>query len=115
MQRRVDVGEVFHFAKSPFGSPVSGIAPNGQSYASLATFADPDGNGWVLQEVTSRLPGRVDSATTTFASAQDLASAFRRAEAAHGEHEKRTGERDADWPSWYAAYIVAEQAATELL
>jgi catechol 2,3-dioxygenase-like lactoylglutathione lyase family enzyme len=114
VQRRVEVSEVFHFSTPPFGSPVSGLAPNRGSYGSLATFADPDGNGWVLQEVTSRFPGRVDSSATTFASAADLASAFRRAEAAHGEHEKLTGERDADWPTWYASYMVAEQAGTEL-
>jgi hypothetical protein len=78
------------------------------------SFSDPDGNGWLLQEITTRLPGRIDTGTTSFGSATDLASAFRRAEAAHGEHEKRTGERDADWPSWYAAYMVAEQAGTEL-
>jgi catechol 2,3-dioxygenase-like lactoylglutathione lyase family enzyme len=114
VQRRVEVGEVFHFAKPPFGEPVSGIAPNRQSYGSWAKFTDPDGNGWVLQEVTTRFPGRIDSHATTFASAADLASAFRRAEAAHGEHEKRTGERDAEWPTWYAAYMVAEQAGTEL-
>jgi len=53
-------------------------------------------------------------AATTFASASDLANAMRRAEHAHGEHEKRTGERDENWPSWYAAYMVAEQAGAEL-
>jgi hypothetical protein len=93
---------------------VSGPAPNHASYWSFATFRDPDGNGWLLQEVTTRLPGRIDSGTTSFGSASDLASAFRRAEAAHGEHEKRTGQRDANWPEWYAAYMVAEQAGTKL-
>ena len=116
VERRVEVSEVFHFAKSPapFGGQVSGIAPDHGSYGSLATFTDPDGNGWLLQEVTSRFPGRVDSTATTFASATDLASAFRRAETAHGEHEKRTGERDADWPSWYAEYMVNEQSGKAL-
>ena len=89
-------------------------APDHASYGSFATFSDPDGNGWLLQEVTTRLPGRIDAAATSFASASDLASALRRAAAAHGEHEKRTGEADADWPDWYAAYMVAEQAGTEL-
>ena len=84
------------------------------SYSSFATFSDPDGNGWLLQEVTTRLPGRVDAAGTVFASAADLASALRRAEAAHGEHEKRIGKADPDWPDWYAAYMVAEQAGTGL-
>jgi hypothetical protein len=84
------------------------------TYSSFATFRDPDGNGWLLQEVTTRLPGRIDAAETAFASAADLAGALRRAAAAHGEHEKLTGEYDAGWPDWYAAYMVAERAGTEL-
>ena len=79
-----------------------------------ATFSDPDGNRWLLQEVTTRLPGRVDSAETAFASVNDLASALRRAAAAHGEHEKRIGQNDANWPDWHAAYMVAEQGGQEL-
>ena len=114
VQRGVAVSEIFHFATPPFGAQVTGAAPDHQSYGSYATFTDPDGNGWVLQEVTTRFPGRVDAAETTFGSVSDLANAMRRAEAAHGEHEKRTGERDADWPSWYAAYMVAEHAGSEL-
>jgi catechol 2,3-dioxygenase-like lactoylglutathione lyase family enzyme len=116
VRRGVEVSEVFHFAKAPapFGGRVSGIAPGHISYGSYAGFKDPDGNGWVLQEITTRLPGRVDATETAFGSASDLASAFRRAEAAHGEHEKRTGQRDANWPEWYAAYMVAEQGGTEL-
>ena len=78
------------------------------------SFNDPDGNGWLVQEITTRLPGRIDASGTKFGSASDLASAMRRAEAAHGEHEKRTGQRDADWADWYAAYMVAEQAGEEL-
>jgi catechol 2,3-dioxygenase-like lactoylglutathione lyase family enzyme len=115
VRRGVEVGEVFHFAKAPvpFGGRVSGIAPGHVSYGSYATFKDPDGNGWVLQEITTRLPGRV-AGDTTYASAADLSEALRRAEAAHGQHEKRTGLRDANWPDWYAAYMVAEQAGTEL-
>jgi hypothetical protein len=93
---------------------VSGPDPDHRSYRSFASFSDPDGNGGLLQEVTTRLPGRIDSATTTFASVSDLASALRRAEAAHGQHEKRTGQRDANWPDWYAEYIVREQAGEEL-
>jgi hypothetical protein len=84
------------------------------SYSSFATFRDPDGNRWLLQEVTTRLPGRIDAAATFFASVSDVAAALRRAAAAHGEHEKRTGAADANWPDWYAQYIVAEQAGTEL-
>src|SRR5215510_8663206 len=111
--RGVDVSEVFHRA-GPGKPPASGPDPARRSYSSFATFSDPDGNGWLLQEVTVRLPGRVDADDTTFTSATELASALRRAEAAHGEHEKRTGQRDANWPEWYAAYMVAEQAGKEL-
>jgi catechol 2,3-dioxygenase-like lactoylglutathione lyase family enzyme len=113
--RGVKVGEVFHYAAGPgpFGGQVSGLAPDHLSYGSYATFRDPDGNGWVLQEVTTRFPGRV-AGDTTYASVNDLAQALRRAEAAHGEHEKRIGQRDADWPSWYAAYMAAEQSGKEL-
>jgi catechol 2,3-dioxygenase-like lactoylglutathione lyase family enzyme len=113
MRRGAEVSEVFHFTKIPFGDRVSGLAPNHQSYGSYATFKDPDGNSWLLQEVTTRLPGRV-AGDTTYPSVEDLAQALRRAESAHGEHEKRTGERDLDWPSWYAAYMVAEQSGEEL-
>jgi len=93
---------------------VSGPAPDHASYRSFATFSDPDGNGWLLQEVTARLPGRIDAAETAFASTADLADAMRRASAAHGEHEQRTGAADANWPDWYAAYMAAEQAGAEL-
>ncbi len=92
---------------------MSGPAPDRRSYGSFVSFSDPDRNGWLLQEITTRLPGRV-AADTTYTSVGDLAEALRRAEAAHGEHEKRLGQRDADWPTWYAAYMVAEQAGTEL-
>jgi catechol 2,3-dioxygenase-like lactoylglutathione lyase family enzyme len=113
--RGVEVSEVFHYAAgpAPFGGQVSGIAPDHLSYGSYATFSDLDGNGWLLQEVTTRLPGRV-AGDTTYASPSDLAQALRRAEAAHGEHEKRTGQRDENWPDWYATYMVAEQAGREL-
>ncbi|WEX90554.1 glyoxalase [Sinorhizobium garamanticum] len=104
-----EVSEIFHRA-GPGQPPVSGRHPERGSYRSYATFSDPDGNGWLLQEVTERLPGRVDAGATTFASVADLASAFRRAEAAHGEYEKQLGHRDEDWPNWYAEYIVREQA-----
>jgi hypothetical protein len=93
---------------------VSGPAPDHQTYSSFATFSDPDGNRWLLQEITSRLPGRVEANQTTFASPTDLAGALRRAESAHAEHEARTGQPDADWPAWYAAYMVAEQSGGEL-
>jgi catechol 2,3-dioxygenase-like lactoylglutathione lyase family enzyme len=113
--RGVEVSEVFHFAKGPgpFGGRVGGLAPDHLSYGSYATFSDPDGNGWLLQEVTTRFPGRL-AADTTYGSVADLAHALRRAEAAHGQHEARTGERDQNWPDWYAAYMVAEQSGEEL-
>ena len=113
----VEVSEVYHYAGFNRLDPdarVSGPAPDRTSYRNFVSFSDPDGNLWLLQEVTTRLPGRIDPGAVAFGSASDLASAFRRAEAAHGEHEKRTGQRDADWPGWYAAYMVAEQAGTEL-
>ena len=119
--RGAEVSEVFHagtpgaqFQPDGTGDHLSGRAPDDASYGSFATFSDPDGNGWLLQEVTKRLPGRIDAAETAFASTADLASAMRRASVAHGEHEKRTGQADANWPDWYAAYMVAEQAGTEL-
>ena len=107
----IEVGEIFHLG--PDG-PVSGPDPEHRSYRSRAVFSDPDGNVWLLQEITSRLPGRVDAGPTSFSSASDLASALRRAEAAHGAHEKRIGAADANWPDWYAKYMVAEQGGTEL-
>jgi len=112
VNRGVDVSDVFHRAVGE--APLAGRDPEGRSYASFAEFADPDGNSWLLQEVTARLPGRVDSSTTTFASSGELANALRRAESAHSEHEKRTGQRDEDWPTWYADYIVAERSGGPL-
>jgi hypothetical protein len=115
VRRGVSVGEVFHYAgaPAPFGGQVRGIAPGHLSYGSYALFSDPDGNAWILQEVTTRLPGRV-TGDTTYASVSDLAQALRRAEAAHGQHEKRTGQRDENWPAWYAEYMVREQSGETL-
>ena len=107
----IEVSEIFHLGPN---GPVGGPDPEHGTYRSLATFTDPDGNSWLLQEITTRLPGRIDSGVTSFGSVTDLVGALRRAEAAHGEHEKRTGQRDANWSDWYAAYMVAEQAGTEL-
>jgi hypothetical protein len=103
-----------HFQPDGPGARLTGPAPDHTSYRSYATFSDPDGNSWLLQEVTARLPGRVDRAGATFISANDLAIALRRAEAAHGEHEKRIGQRDANWSDWYATYMVAEQSGQTL-
>ncbi|MFC0505613.1 VOC family protein [Micromonospora costi] len=107
----VEVSEIYHIG--PEG-PVSGMDPERRSYFSRATFDDPDGNTWLLQEITTRLPGRVEAAETSFASVSDLASALRRAAAAHGEHEKRTGKADENWPDWYAQYMVSEQKGEKL-
>jgi catechol 2,3-dioxygenase-like lactoylglutathione lyase family enzyme len=112
VDRGVKVGELFHSAGS--NGSVSGPDPQRHSYATRASFSDPDGNRWLLQEVTARLPGRVDADDTKFTSSTELASALRRAEAAHGEHEKRTGQRDANWSDWYAEYIVREQSGKPL-
>ena len=120
-RRGVEISEVFHpgapgaqFAQDA-DDRLSGPAPDRATYGSFATFSDPDGNEWLLQEVTERLPGRIDAAETTFASTADLANAMRRASVAHGEHEQRQGgEYDVNWPDWYAAYMTAEQAGTDL-
>ena len=124
LSRGVEISEVFHDAGGVYAGAdepylfgrlrVSGPDPEHRSYRSHASFSDPDGNGWLLQEVTTRLPGRVDPATTTFASAGDLSQALRRAAAAHGQHEARTGQADPNWPDWYAEYMVREQSGEEL-
>lgn len=118
----VGVGETFHcstgvmcrFRAQGAEERTSGPAPDRTTYGTFASFRDPDGNGWLLQEVTSRLPGRVDPVATSFGTAAELAGAMRRAEAAHGEHEKRTGVTDPNWPDWYAAFMVAEQCGDKL-
>jgi catechol 2,3-dioxygenase-like lactoylglutathione lyase family enzyme len=107
----IEVSEFVHL--SPNGL-VSGLDPERRSYYSRASFSDPDGNVWLMQEITTRLPGRVDSGVTSFSSSSDLASALRRAAAAHGQHEKRIGQADANWPDWYAEYMVREQTGQEL-
>jgi len=123
--RGVAISEAFHAGGDVHVGPdepylfgrvrLSGADPARGSYRSYASFSDPDGNGWLLQEVTTRLPGRVAADSTTFTSSSDLAAAFRRAAAAHGEHEKRNGgQHDANWPDWYADYIVKEQAGEPL-
>ncbi len=124
LARGVKVGDAFHGADGVYSGSdepylfgrirVKGPDPERRTYRSYASFNDPDGNGWLFQEVTTRLAGRVEG-DTTFSSPSDLASALRRAAAAHGEHEKRTGgDRSASWPDWYAEYIVREQAGKEL-
>lgn len=113
VERGAKVSDVFHRA-GPGQPPVSGQDPARRSYVSFASFSDPDGNTWLLQEVTARLPGRVDAKETIFSSPAALVGALRRAAAAHGEHEKRIGAHDANWPDWYAEYMAAEQSGREL-
>ena len=115
------ISEVFHpsapgaqFEPAGAAARVAGMDQNHASYGSFATLHDPDGNTWLLQEVTTRLPGRIDDDGTSYASIADLAGAMRRASVAHGEHEARTGAADANWPDWYSAYMVAEQAGAAL-
>jgi len=124
LDRGIDVSEVFHSEGEVYAGDdeaylfgqrrVAGPDPNHGSYRSFASFHDPDGNGWLFQEITTRLPGRIDSATTNFATVKDLANAMRRASAAHGEHEKRIGAADPNWPDWYAEYMVREQSGEKL-
>jgi catechol 2,3-dioxygenase-like lactoylglutathione lyase family enzyme len=125
LARGVGIGEVFHDAAGVYAGPdepylfgrlrAGGRDPEHRSYRSFASFSDPDGNGWLLQEITARLPGRVDASVTTFTSSTELAAALRRAGAAHGEHEKRNGgQYDTNWPDWYAEYMVSEQAGKPL-
>ena len=110
--RGIDVGPLFHRGAGGFAD---GIDPERRTYNSFASFNDPDGNRWLLQEISARLPGRVDASETIFTSSAELAGALRRASAAHGEHEKRIGKHDAaGWPDWYADYIVKEQAGKPL-
>lgn len=121
----VHVSEVFHGASDKYVGPdepylfgsirLAGPDPQHGSYRSFASFKDPDGNGWLFQELTTRIPGRIDSDATTFASISDLAGAMRRASVAHGKHEERTGgQRDENWPDWYAEYMVNEQSGKKL-
>ena len=123
--RGVEISAVFHDAAGAYAGPdepylfgrvrIGGRDPEHRSYRSFASFSDLDGNGWLFQEITHRLPGRLDTGATAFASSADLSAALRRAEAAHGEHEKRTGgQRDENWPDWYAEYLIHEQAGKDL-
>lgn len=113
-RRGAQVSKAFH--RQAIGGPaVDGPDPERRSYNSFATFSDPDGNSWLLQEITARLPGRVDSGVTTYFSVGDVAAALVRASTAHGEHEKRNGgQHDENWPAWYAEYMVAEAAGRPL-
>jgi catechol 2,3-dioxygenase-like lactoylglutathione lyase family enzyme len=122
VERGIEVSDVWHGPPFPPEARQPGADPDRTSYGSFFSFNDPDGNTWLVQEVTTRLPGRIDPTEMAFASAADLEGALRRAEAAHVEHQKRTGRshlfhrssQDDDWPAWYASYMVAEQAGGDL-
>jgi len=124
LDRGIEVSRPFHGGGDVHAGPdepylsgslrVSGVDPKRGSYGSFASFSDLDGNGWLLQEITTRLPGRIEGGSTNFASTTDLAAAMRRAAAAHGEHEKRIGGHDENWADWYADYIVREEAGQPL-
>jgi catechol 2,3-dioxygenase-like lactoylglutathione lyase family enzyme len=119
--RGIDVSDIWHGPPFPVEARMPGIDPERTSYGSFFYFTDPDSNTWLAQEVTTRLPGRMNATETGYVSAADLESALRRAEAAHRKHEKGSGrshlfhrsDQDEDWPAWYAAYMAAEQAGTD--
>ncbi|MCG5461473.1 VOC family protein [Micromonospora sp. NPDC053740] len=107
--RGIEVSEVFHDAGGVFHHAgtrdrVTGPQPERRSYGSFASFNDPDGNGFVLQEVTVRQPGRITH--VVYGSVPEVEHALRDAAAAHGRHEAELGHEDADWPIWYADYMA---------
>jgi catechol 2,3-dioxygenase-like lactoylglutathione lyase family enzyme len=122
VSRGIDASDIWHGPPFPVEARQPGPDPERNSYGSFLYFTDPDSNTWLVQEVTTRLPGRMNATETAYGSAADLESALRRAEAAHREHEKRTGQshlfhrsdQDENWLAWYAAYMVAAQAGTDL-
>jgi catechol 2,3-dioxygenase-like lactoylglutathione lyase family enzyme len=120
--RGIEVSDIWHGPPFPVEARQPGPDPERTSYGSFFYFTDPDGNTWLVQEVTTRLPGRMNASETGYVSTEDLEAALRRAEAAHREHEKHNGgshlfhraDHDDSWPAWYAAYMVSEQAGTDL-
>jgi catechol 2,3-dioxygenase-like lactoylglutathione lyase family enzyme len=122
LTRGIDVSDIWHGPPFPVEARQPGPDPDRNSYGSFVYFTDPDSNTWLVQEVTTRLPGRMNAAETGYVSTADLEAALQRAEAAHREHEKRTGkahlfhrsDQDKNWLTWYATYMVAEQAGTDL-
>lgn len=117
VERGVRVGEIFHDATGVFhhagtADRIPGPAPDRRSYGSFMSMTDPEGNEWVVQEITQRIPGRITQAS--YGARADLASALRAAAAAHGAHEGRLGHEDANWPEWYADYLLNEQLGQPL-
>jgi len=109
--RGIELSEFFHVGEN---GVTAGLDPERRTYSSRISFDDPDGNTWIMQEITARLPGLVDPGATSFGSVSDMAGAMRRAAAAHDEHEKRLGQKDPNWPDWYAAYMAAEASGAKL-
>jgi catechol 2,3-dioxygenase-like lactoylglutathione lyase family enzyme len=111
--RGVNVSEVFHYVGGPFNSALknpraAGRDPEGRSYFSFASFEDPDGNGWILQEITQRLPGREWKSTTAQATdVATIAQLLRETEEHHGPYEKTHAKHH--WSNWYAPYLNARQ------
>ena len=120
--RGIEVSDIWHGPPFPVEARQPGPDPERTSYGSFFYLNDPDGNTWLVQEVTTRRPGVMDAGETGYVSREDLEAALRRAEAAHREHEKGNGrshlfhraDPDTNWPAWYASYMVAEQAGTDL-
>ena len=114
--RGVDVSEVFHYAGGPFNNAVKnprvgGRDPEGRSYFSFASFEDPDGNGWLLQEIQTRLPGREWKSTPARAmDATTLAELLRETAEHHDHYEKTHAEHH--WWDWYASYLSARQSGS---
>jgi catechol 2,3-dioxygenase-like lactoylglutathione lyase family enzyme len=111
--RGVNVSEVFHYAGGPFNNTIKnarviGRDPEGRSYFSFASFEDPDGNRWFLQEITARLPGREwKTAGAGTIDIGTLAELLHETEQNHGEYEKTHAKHN--WWDWYAAYFSARQ------
>lgn len=118
--RGIQVSDIWHGPPFPVEARQPGVDPERSSYGSFFSFTDPDNNLWLVQEVTTRRPGRMNPAETGYVTAADLEGALRRAEAAHhqrkggGSHLLHRSQHDEDWPAWYASYMAAEQAGTDL-
>jgi len=117
--REIEVGEVFHDAAGGLGGGfiedaggrAAGPDPQGRSYGSYATFRDPDGNVWMLQEIKERLPGRETQDASSGNTLGILLDALKVTAIAHGAHEKELGKPDPDWPQWYAGHMTQALAS----
>jgi hypothetical protein len=109
--RGAEVSGVFHMDGT---KRVPGPAPGRTSFGSYVSFDDSEGNSWVVQEVTTRVPDRPTSVLAAYGSVGALADALRRAAAAHERHAQNIGHADPDWPDWYAQYLADESARPDL-